>query len=670
MTLLMTLLTLFLGGRPTAAVPPEPAPTHVSVGWNLSFETTPPEDPFGLPLVTSTARHSSPSLMVAAPPEGYSAPFDVFSPAVRPPHEFPTLYPCDAVTLVPCPPPLPAYEAPAVRHVSFTGEGQAFQIAQAQAECEAGTCPLALDHHAVRPGMVLTHRVFGHALPALGLWEQLHARQHAPEHPHHTALACEAGQACPLTGVPMVCPLGFGGPLNAPAFVVAAQNENHPGCPVALPGHPFPGAKSVQHVVSATYDVPSSSAKALVQILEKSNGVFGCKVEGDELTVNATPPAQMAIATFLCTIVNEEQTVSQPAKTISIHHTETKPCPTECTEAKACTTECSATKACTTQCSEVKCCSECGEKCACCKCGKTKPATGEPTAATTSKLHEIRFSVGLRDCKACPPEDCDWVAIVNDAPILASEVLEPFNVQLAQAKRTLAAERYEEARRMLIQRNLEKHIERKLMAEGLEAVLSREDIQKVHTLIDQNFAKETARLMKDFGVKTREELQQELQKQHTSLAALKTNFASQRLAMEWLCRQREPCKCDCAEAQCAQTKPQTIEPTAYKTLDEHLFNVYVGLTDCKPCPPTTTKPVAIHVEATQVKPVIVKIQATPDGVLLQTSDGTHVRAQSIQLETHGVNRLLVEHGQIVHTPLKPAPQPATAPKQPEPVSTY
>lgn len=528
MTLLMTLLTLFLGGRPTAAVPPEPAPTHVSVGWNLSFETrtsdsllTTPEDPFGVPLVTSMVRHSSPSLMVAAPPEGYSAPFNVFAPAVRPPHEFPTLYPCDSVTLVPCPPPLPAYDPPAVRHVSFTGEGAEFRIAQAQAECEAGTCPQALDHACqvrgsqmadqtrwIQPHHIFTHRVLG--LGPHGLWDQLHARQHAPEHHNHATLACEAAQACPLAGAPVICPLGFGGPLNAPAFVVAAQNENHPGCPVALPGHPFPGAKSVQHVVSATYDVPNSSAKALVQILEKSNGVFGCKVEGDELTVNATPPAQMAIATFLCTIVNEEQTVSQPAKTISVRHTEIKSCPAECSEAKACPTECSATKACPTECleakcskensrvglalgalcgtvaAEAKCCSECGEKCNCCKCGKTKPVTSEPTACKTS--------------------------------------------------------------------------------------------------------------------------------------------------------------------------------------EKGLFNFYVGLTDCKACPPAATKPVAIHVEATEAKPVIVKIQATPDGVLLQTSDGTQVRAQSIQLETHGVDRLHVEHAAAVHTQPKTAPKPPTAAKHP--VSTY
>jgi hypothetical protein len=466
----MTLLSLFLGGNPTAAVPPEPAPTVTAVAYEEAFEATAPEDPFGLPLVTSTARHSSPSLMVAAPPEGYGAPFDVFSPAVRPPHEFPTLFPCESVTLVPCPPPLPAYEAPAIRHVSFLDEGTRLQVA----ECESAYKDP--DQPGCPPGAVFTHRVFGHALPALGLWDQLHARQHAAEHHHHAAMACEPGQACPLAGAPVICPLGFGSPLSAPAFVVAAQSENHPGCPVNLPGHPFPGAKNVHHIVSATYEIPHETAKSLAHLLETGNGVQTCSINGDELTVNATPPAQMAIAQFLAHVVLEPKSASQPARTISVHHTETKPCTTECTEAKPCTTECSA----------AKCCTECGEKCECCKCGKTKPAGSEPTA--------------------------------------------------------------------------------------------------------------------------------------------------------------------------------------HESLDKRLFSFYVGLQNCNACPPAAAQPISVQVQAAPAKPVLVKIQATPDGVLLHTSDGTQVHADSIQLETQGINKLQVEHAQSVQLQPKPTPKPATAKTPKYPVS--
>jgi hypothetical protein len=487
----MTLLTLFLGDKPTATLPPEPAPTTTAVLYEEAFETASADDPFGLPLITTPARSTSPSLLVAAPPKGYDASFDVFSPAVRPPHEFPTLYPCDAVALVPCPPPLPALDPPAVRHVSFTGEGGEYRLAACENACETQACP---------PGAVFTHRVFGHALPALGLWEQLHARQHASEY-HDPASPCEAGPICPLTGTPgicplagapAICPLGFGGPLHAPAFVVAAQNENHPGCPVNLPAHPFPGAKNVQHVVSATYDVPHETAKTVAQLLETGHGVQICSINGDELTVNATPQAQMAIAQFLA-VVTEPNEASRAARTISVHHTEAKACPTECTEAKACTTECSA----------AKCCSECGEKCACCKCGKKEAATAIQALLNSPKAKSIEYHLGLTDCKPCPP-------------------------------------------------------------------------------------------------------------------------------------------------------------AADNALDKKLFSFYVGLSDCKACPPAATQPIAIQVQATEVKPVIVKIQATPDGVLLQTSDGTQVRAESIQLETHGVNRLQVEHAQSVHTQPKPAPKPPTA----------
>ncbi len=124
MTLLMTLLTLFLGGKPQAALPPEPAGTITAAVYEEPFDvTTTGNGPLGLPLITSAARHSSPSLMVAVPPKGVSTAFDVFSPAVRPPHEFPTLFPCEAVALVPCPAPLPRPNRPPSATSASRGKG-------------------------------------------------------------------------------------------------------------------------------------------------------------------------------------------------------------------------------------------------------------------------------------------------------------------------------------------------------------------------------------------------------------------------------------------------------------------------------------------------------------------------------------------------------------------
>jgi len=126
------------------------------------------------------------------------------------------------------------------------------------------------------------------------------------------------------------------------------------------------------------------------------------------------------------------------------------------------------------------------------------------------------------------------VAVVNGSPILASEVLERYGTQLAEAKKQLPPEQYQQARKMLIKKDLDSHIERKLLADGLQGMLKKEQIEMLDNFINKAFEEEVDRMMKEAGVNTRLELEQELRKQHTSLANLKTNFANQRMAMEYL----------------------------------------------------------------------------------------------------------------------------------------
>lgn len=143
-------------------------------------------------------------------------------------------------------------------------------------------------------------------------------------------------------------------------------------------------------------------------------------------------------------------------------------------------------------------------------------------------------TVGLSQPANNPLSGSQTVAVVNGSPILASEVLERYGPQLDQAKKKLPPDQFEEARMMLIKRDLDGHIERKILAEGLKATLKKEQIEMLDKFINQAFEKEVARMMKEAGVNTRLELEQELRKQHTSLANLKTNFTNQRMAMEFL----------------------------------------------------------------------------------------------------------------------------------------
>lgn len=157
-------------------------------------------------------------------------------------------------------------------------------------------------------------------------------------------------------------------------------------------------------------------------------------------------------------------------------------------------------------------------------------ATSDIPALDNSQVE----TVGLTEAANNPLSGSQTVAIVNGAPILASEVLERYGSQLDEAKKKLPPDQFEEARRMLIKRDLDGHIERKLLAEGLRAMLKKEQIEMLNNFINQAFETEVARMMKEADVNTRLELEQELRNQHTSLANLKTNFTNQRMAMEFL----------------------------------------------------------------------------------------------------------------------------------------
>lgn len=351
MTFLLTLLTFFVDGKPDV-----PAPSPVISGAITvpgEFEDAPASvgESLGLPRLTPSTWHASPSLMVAHPPVSTKT-FDVFSPAVRPPQEFPGLIACDPVALVPCPSP----EPPAVRHVSFmdsvlpqlASKDSYGDPAKAGSECSPkgihsgdADCPKWAPHHA-----------------------QPHAHQHGPAHPfspflHPPIRPPHFGQmpvafAAPFAGGPK-CPVGALCPVGAPCPVGAS-------CPAIGNTTLFPGAKRVQHVVRATYDVPQQTAEALEPILKNSTGVMECSVDGDELTINATAPAQTAIARFLVTVVNQTRSIGKPAKSIDVNFTKPKCCNGEC---------------------------ECKDKCKCC--GGKKSAQAKDHTANADKWYKKYF---------------------------------------------------------------------------------------------------------------------------------------------------------------------------------------------------------------------------------------------------------------------------------------
>ncbi len=153
-----------------------------------------------------------------------------------------------------------------------------------------------------------------------------------------------------------------------------------------------------------------------------------------------------------------------------------------------------------------------------------------PALGNEPRLERVSFETVANN----PLSDSQTVAVVNGSPILASEVLERYGDQLALAKQKLPPEQYEMARLALIQQDLQSHVERKLLAEGMKSMLKKEQIEMLDQFIDEAFEKEVQRMMKEAGVNTRLELEEALRQQHTTLATLKTNFANQQMAMEFL----------------------------------------------------------------------------------------------------------------------------------------
>lgn len=133
-----------------------------------------------------------------------------------------------------------------------------------------------------------------------------------------------------------------------------------------------------------------------------------------------------------------------------------------------------------------------------------------------------------------PLADSQTVAIVNGTPILAAEVLERYGNQLAKAQAQIPPEEYNKARLQLIKRDLDSHIERMLLAEALRVRLLPEQSKMLDGALNEAFAAEVGRMMKEAGVNSRLELEKQLLAEGTSLENLRTNFATQQMAMEYL----------------------------------------------------------------------------------------------------------------------------------------
>lgn len=142
-------------------------------------------------------------------------------------------------------------------------------------------------------------------------------------------------------------------------------------------------------------------------------------------------------------------------------------------------------------------------------------------------------------------------ATVNGAPILNGDVLDryagvvvaareqmqflwshPEKLQRGQPKPT--PEDFDQFREMLVKRDLAGHVQRRLLVERMKSSLKPDQIKAMNAHIDQLFDREIDKLKRELKVSTRTELELELNKKGTTLQNVKDNFATERLAMEYI----------------------------------------------------------------------------------------------------------------------------------------
>ena len=127
------------------------------------------------------------------------------------------------------------------------------------------------------------------------------------------------------------------------------------------------------------------------------------------------------------------------------------------------------------------------------------------------------------------------VAQVNGTPIFASEVLEPYELKLSQVREKAPPADFRRSRNEIIQRDLDGHIERRLLVLALRATLKKkEQMERITSHLDEAFDEEIEKMQKKMNVHSEHELDQKLKEQKTSLATLRNSFIKQQMARQFL----------------------------------------------------------------------------------------------------------------------------------------
>lgn len=133
-----------------------------------------------------------------------------------------------------------------------------------------------------------------------------------------------------------------------------------------------------------------------------------------------------------------------------------------------------------------------------------------------------------------PFKDTKTVAYVNGEAILASELLEPYREKLEELKQKAPPQQFEELKMGLIRRDLPIQIDNRLLIQGFQSSLKKQQQETLDRVITTLFEDEILKLKEQFGVNTDHELELELYKKNSSLASLERAFGNRVMAAEFL----------------------------------------------------------------------------------------------------------------------------------------
>lgn len=159
-------------------------------------------------------------------------------------------------------------------------------------------------------------------------------------------------------------------------------------------------------------------------------------------------------------------------------------------------------------------------------------AGGQKPSVETANIALTEFSPG-RD-KPLEMDGATVVATVNSTPVFAGDVLGPYGRQLEKAAAQLTPEELNRLKTELVQKSLRQHIEKAVLVSALRDGLQKEQLEQLDERIDAMWEQEIRRLMTQFEVETRLELERALEKEDASLPELKAAFASREMAMFYL----------------------------------------------------------------------------------------------------------------------------------------